>query len=116
MHPSKFQRVSRLASVTARHSSSGRQPNFAALNTGRHLYLAGWPSRWALAHISSLTMFSHSLLAVLCCSVAAETEAEHIRVDLAMDEAIDLKRSATMICYNRDFVRICLHIYLPFLW
>ena len=27
-----FQRVSRLGSVTARHSSSGRQPNFAALN------------------------------------------------------------------------------------
>jgi len=24
----------------------------AALNRGRHLYLAGWPSRWALAHIS----------------------------------------------------------------
>jgi len=33
------------------HCSSGRQPNFAALNRGRHLYLAGWPSRWALAHI-----------------------------------------------------------------
>jgi len=32
-------------------SSSGRQPNFAALNTGRHLCLAGRPSRWALAHI-----------------------------------------------------------------
>ena len=23
----------------------------AALNRGRHLYSAGWPSRWALAHI-----------------------------------------------------------------
>jgi len=40
-HPCKFQRVSRLGSVTARHSSSGRQPNFAALNRGRHLYSAG---------------------------------------------------------------------------
>ena len=28
----------------------------AALNRGRHLYLAGRPSRWALAHISSLLM------------------------------------------------------------
>jgi len=37
--------------VTARHSSSGRQPNFAALNRGRHLYSAGRPSRWALAHV-----------------------------------------------------------------
>jgi len=38
-------------SVTARHCSSGRQPNFAALNRGRHLYSEGRPSRWALAHI-----------------------------------------------------------------
>jgi len=50
-HPCKFQRVSRLGSVTARQSSSRRQPNFAALNRGRHLRLAGRPSRWALAHI-----------------------------------------------------------------
>jgi len=32
-------------------SSSGRQPDFAALNRGRHLCSAGRPSRWALAHI-----------------------------------------------------------------
>ena len=32
-------------------SSSGHQPKFAALNRGRHLYSAGRPSRWALAHI-----------------------------------------------------------------
>jgi len=50
-HPCKFQRISRLGSVAARHSSIGRQPNFAALNRGRHLYSAGRPSRWALAHI-----------------------------------------------------------------
>ena len=50
-HPCKFQRVSHLCSVTAWHSSSGRQPNFAASNTGRHLYSAGRPLRWALAHI-----------------------------------------------------------------
>jgi len=57
-HTCKFQRVSRLGSVTARHSSSGRQPNFAALNRGRHLYLAGQPSRWAMAHISSICYIS----------------------------------------------------------
>ena len=28
----------------------------AALNRGRHLYSAGRPSRWALAHISSLLL------------------------------------------------------------
>jgi len=49
-HPSKFQRVSRLGSVTAWHSSSGVNQT-AALNRGRDLYLAGRPSRWALAHI-----------------------------------------------------------------
>ena len=41
----------RVCSDTARQSSSGRQPNFAALNRGRHLCSAGRPSRWALAHI-----------------------------------------------------------------
>ena len=49
--PIIFQWVSRLGSVTARQSSSGRQPNFAALNRGCHLSSAGRPSRWALAHI-----------------------------------------------------------------
>ena len=50
-HPCKFQRVWRLGSVTGQHSISGCQPNFASLNRGRYLYSAGWPSRWALAHI-----------------------------------------------------------------
>jgi len=50
-HPNQFKRVSHLGRVTARHSSIGRQPNFAALNRGRHLYSAGQPSRWTLAHI-----------------------------------------------------------------
>jgi len=50
-HPSYFQRLPHLGSVTARQSSSERQPNFAALNGGRHLCSAGRPSRWALAHI-----------------------------------------------------------------
>jgi len=50
-HPSKFQRVLRLGGVTSRHSSSGCQPKFVALDRGRHLYSAGRPSRWTLAHI-----------------------------------------------------------------
>ena len=28
----------------------------AALNRGRHLYMAEWPSRWALAHIFSILL------------------------------------------------------------
>ena len=43
--------LSCIGSVTVRHSSSGRQPNFAALSRGRHLYSAGRPSRWASAYI-----------------------------------------------------------------
>ena len=58
-HPCKFQRVSRLDSITARHCSSWRhQPNFGALNRGRHLCSAGRPSGWALAHILVLILFS----------------------------------------------------------
>jgi len=53
-HPGYFQRLPRLGSVTARQSSSERQPNFAELNRGRHLCSARRPSRWVLAHISSL--------------------------------------------------------------
>jgi len=49
--PANFNGFWRLGSVTARYSSSGRQPNFAALNRGRHIYSAGRPSRWALTHI-----------------------------------------------------------------
>jgi len=43
--------LSYIGSITAWHSSSGRQPNFEALSTGRHLYLTGQPSRWALTHV-----------------------------------------------------------------
>jgi len=48
LHPSLV--FSYIGSVTARHLSSGRQPNFAAFSSGRYPYLAGRPSR-ASAHI-----------------------------------------------------------------
>ena len=38
-------------------SCSGRQPNFAALNRGRHLCSAWRPSRWALTHILVIILF-----------------------------------------------------------
>jgi len=50
-HPIIFQRISSLGSVTARQSSSWRQPNFGALNRGCHLCSSGRPWRWPLAHI-----------------------------------------------------------------
>jgi len=64
-HPSTFQWVSLLGSVTAWHSSSGRQPNFAALNRVHHLNSARWPSRWSLAHILVLLLLSFSFLITL---------------------------------------------------
>ena len=78
-HPYKFQRVSRLGSITARHSSIGwHQPNFAALNTGCHLYSAGRLSRWALAHISSFcdifAYFGQNLVAVATFLAALQSE------------------------------------------
>ena len=49
--PAHFNGFHVLTSVTAQHSSSGHQPDFAALNRGRHLCSTGRPSHWALAHI-----------------------------------------------------------------
>jgi len=60
-----------IGSVTALHSSSGRQPNCGVVEgmellnfrRGRHLYLAGWPSRWASAYIR-LVMAALYVLAI----------------------------------------------------
>jgi len=49
--PAYFNGFRVLAALLHGTLCSGRQPNFAALNRGRHLYSAGRPSRWALAHI-----------------------------------------------------------------
>jgi len=72
-HPSKFQQLSLLGIVATRHSNSGRQPNFAALDRGRHLYSAGWPSRWASAHILVMVALcnraDHYFVFLFCYSV-----------------------------------------------
>jgi len=57
-HPTKFQLVSHLGSITAWHVVVGVSQT-AALNRGRHLCSAGRPSRWALAHVSSKNLFAH---------------------------------------------------------
>ena len=51
--PANFIGFGVLAALLQGTLVSGRKPNFAALNRGRHLYSTGRPSRWALAHISS---------------------------------------------------------------
>jgi len=57
LHPPSLV-LSHFGSVTAQHLRSGREPNFAELSTGRHLYSAGWRSRWALAHFLVWPTFS----------------------------------------------------------
>jgi len=54
-----------IGSITARHSSSGRQPNFAALSRQRDVYSAGRPSRWAFAHFLDVS-FSVSFISQSC--------------------------------------------------
>ena len=58
-----FNRFHLLAALLHGSQSIGHQPNFAALNRGRrHLYLTGRPSRWALAHISSIEISNAGIL------------------------------------------------------
>jgi len=65
-HPCKCQRVSRLGNVrpTTRHSSSRRQPNFATLNRGRHLYSAGRPPLGIGPHSSLFFSLNYFVLAL----------------------------------------------------
>jgi len=58
--PANFNEFHVLVALLHGIYSSGRQPNFAALNRGRHLCSAWWPSRWVLAHI--LLCFFHCYL------------------------------------------------------
>ena len=75
--PANFNGFRAFGSVTARHSSSGRQPNFAALNRGRHLYSARRPSRWALAHILIVTYLQFQMPIQVCCPCSASPVHAH---------------------------------------
>ena len=87
-HPSKFQRVSRFGSVTARHSSIGRQPNFATLNRGRHLYSAVRPSRWALAHILVLVCYTVTFAAATMATGGILTSPYHAVPTVAYTQCV----------------------------
>jgi len=66
--PYKFQLVIASWQRYCTVSSSGRQPNFAELNRGRHLCSAGRPSGWALAHILVVFIFFITLSFVWFCA------------------------------------------------
>ena len=66
----------RVLAASLHSTSSGRRPNFAALNRGRQLYSAGRPSRWALAHVLVLSIpcshypsLCHSLSCLQACLI-----------------------------------------------
>ena len=66
--PANFNRFRVLAALL--HGTlCARQPSFAALNRGRHLYSAGRPSRWTLAHIVFSFLFFFITLCVFFGSV-----------------------------------------------
>ena len=47
------------------------------------------------------------ILSILICFMGdqdAKTEAEHVRLDLTMDEVVDLRSNMVRIAYNNDFV------------
>jgi len=119
-HPSKFQRVSRLGSVTARHSSSGRQPNFAVLNRGRNLYSAGRPSRWALAHISYLVLV-FSFQSLLSCRAKFWYLSTFSCFCCVPGTAISIKRECRIVVLLYDYNILSsvfnhvvhLHTYIP---
>ena len=67
-------------------SSSGREPNFAALSTGRHLYSAGRPSRWAMAHILLI------IICLLCRSKLHVMGQWHVLLWLAIVERSNIRR------------------------
>ena len=69
-------------------STSGRQPNFAALNRGRHLYLAGRPSGWALTHISSSSFFIRILILKAISTVFSLVVADVCSIDATSHTAV----------------------------
>jgi len=112
-HPCKFQLVSRLGSVTARHPSIGRQPNFTALNRaaitlgiGPHscsFYLSSF-SFFFLdyaqpSHIGCLPYF-HT-----CCGLSANLECRSEICCTRLAEIQDAKRQKCAICVlSHNFV------------
>jgi len=85
--PSEFQLVSRLGFVTEATSFTAGQPNFAALNRGCHLYSAGRPSRWALAHIPVYYCFVQNYSCLLTDYSACE-RLSVITVHVALEDRI----------------------------
>jgi len=88
LHPSLG--FSYIGSVTARHSSNVRQPNFAAFSKGHHLYSTGRQPRWASARI--LAVFSFFITLFLFGSVW--------RIKLAVRQLLGARKCSVSYCIS----------------
>jgi len=93
--PPSFNGFLRLGRVTARNSSGGRQPNFAALNRRHHLHSAGRPSRWTLAHIlvcivptTSTPKAQHTVQVLLFSDTSCDAVNKNV-LSLRLNSAVD---------------------------
>jgi len=76
-----------------------RQPNFAALNRGRHLCSAGRPSRWALAQILVVDVFKMAAVRHLICYVCVWTTHEgHLVVFIVVQNLVWIDAVVLIIC------------------
>jgi len=101
-------------SITARHSSSECQPNFVVLNSGRHLYSAGRPSRWALAHIKVRTDSSTEFVwnPILIDQIQIELAAGSnpiliVLIHTALDHAVNFNERITAFTRGRACTPVC---------
>ena len=93
-------------------SSSGRQPNFAALNRGRHPCSAGRPSRWALAHISSSVFCSKRIFFISCCLLVLQDCIEVASSGFRQVRAPQTTRHtmAAKLCQNSIGLAVACHL------
>ena len=101
-HPSKFQRVSRLGSVTARHSGSGRQPDFAALNSSVAITLVIGP------HSSDCYEFMVTLLIYCYCYFAPGRGCKALR-SVCLSVHLHISKVACPNCMKFSILLTCAH-------
>jgi len=98
--------LSNIDSMTARHSRSGRQPNFAALSIEHHLYSAGRPSRWASTNVLVFTARRNACIASAVLAIAFPSVRLSIR--LSVRPSVCLSHGG-IVSKRRHVARCSLH-------
>jgi len=103
-------------------SSSGCQPNFAALNRGCHLCSAGRPSRGALAHILVSSSFFSSSPILSGCRLDVYHTSTHVAIVRIQNAGMkcaasgSLKIQDAQICHLRPIAQLCRAISWAWKW